>query len=136
MSYGVSRGAQMYQQVGVSSAAYADQHQLVQMLMEGALDRLARAKGAIERGAGVEKGELLGKAISIIGGLQGSLNAAAGGEIAANLDALYDYMQQRLLQANLKNDSAAIDEVVSLLRELKEAWDAMPAEARSGAGPG
>jgi len=136
MSYGVSRGAQMYQQVGVSSAAYADPHQLVQMLMEGALDRLARAKGAIERGAGVEKGELLGKAISIIGGLQGSLNADAGGEIAANLDALYDYMQQRLLQANLKNDSAAIDEVVSLLRELKEAWDAMPAEARSGAGPG
>lgn len=135
MSYGLSRGAQMYQQVGTSSAAYADPHQLVQMLMEGGLDRLARARGAMERGETVEKGELIGKAIGIIGGLQGSLNADVGGEIAANLDSLYDYMQQRLLHANLKNDIAAIDEVAGLLREIKQAWDAMPVEAR-GVGPG
>src|SRR5699024_6326003 len=107
-------------------------HQLVRMLMEGGLERLARAKGAMERGEVVEKGELIGKAIGIIGGLQGSLNAEVGGEIAANLDSLYDYMQQRLLHANLKNDVAAIDEVANLLRELKQAWDAMPVEARGG----
>lgn len=131
MSYGYARGAQQYQQIGTySGAAYADPHRLVQLLMEGALERIVRARGAIERGAVTEKGDLLGKAIAIVDGLAGSLNPTAGGEIAANLAALYDYMQRRLLHANLKNDTAALDEVAGLLRELKQAWDAMPIEAR------
>ena len=133
MSYGFARGAQMYQQVGVSSAAYADPHRLVQMLMEGGLVRIARARGAIERGDVAEKGALIGKAIAIIDGLAASLNHDAGGDIAANLAALYDYMQRRLLHANLHSDVAALDEVAGLLREIKQAWDAIPPEARGSA---
>jgi flagellar protein FliS len=132
MTYGYSRGAQQYQQIGVSSAEYADPHRLVQMLLEGALARLAYARGAIERGEVGEKGIMIGKAIAIIGGLQGSLNQDTGGEIAANLAALYDYMQHRLVHANLKNDIEAIEEVATLLREIKQGWDAMPADARGG----
>ena len=129
MSYGFSRGARQYQQVSTSGAAFADPHQQVQMLMDGALDRIAQAKGALERNAVAEKGERLTKAIAIIAGLQASLDQSAG-EIAGNLYELYAYMQQRLLHANLKNDVAALDEVANLLREIRTAWAAMPIEAR------
>lgn len=136
MSYGFSRGVQQYQQVNANSATYADPHRQVQMLMEGALDRMAGAKGAIQRGEVALKGDLLGKAIAIINGLQVSLDSNSGGDIATNLADLYAYMQQRLLHANLRSDSEAIDEVSSLLREIKQAWDAIPPEARSaGSGP-
>lgn len=131
MSYGFPRGIQQYQQVNANSAAYADPHRQVQMLMEGALDRLAGAKGAIQRDEVTLKGDLLSKAIAIIAGLQASLDRGAGGEIASNLADLYDYMQRRLLQANLKSDIEAIDEVAELLRDIKQAWDAIPPEARA-----
>jgi flagellar protein FliS len=132
MSYGFSRGAQQYQQTGALSASYADPHQQVQMLMDGALDRMAQAKGAIQRGEVAEKGALLGKAIAIIGGLQAGLDHGAG-DIAANLDSLYDYMQRRLLHANIRSDVGAIDEISALLRELRTAWAAVPPEARGTA---
>lgn len=131
MSYGYSRGAQQYRQIGAySGVAYADPHQQVCMLMDGALERIAQAKGALQRNEIAEKGTLLGKAVAIIGGLQGCLDHAAGGEIAAGLDALYDYMQRRLLHANLHNDEAALDEVARLLREIRDAWMAIPPELR------
>ena len=69
------------------------------------------------------KGELIGKAIGIIGGLREALDFAKGGEVAANLDSLYAFMIQRLSIANLKNDSAILDEVAALLRDVKEGWD-------------
>lgn len=130
-----NRGIQQYQTVGAQSAAYADPHRLVQMLMDGAIDRMAQAKGAIQRGDAAAKGSLIGKAIAIIGGLQGSLDNDAGGEIADNLERLYDYMQRRLLQANLRSDIAALDEVSGLLREIRSAWVAIPADAREAAKP-
>ncbi len=69
------------------------------------------------------KGELIGKAMGIIGGLRDAVDTEKGGEIAANLDNLYAFMQQRLSQANLKNDPAMLEEVAKLLREIKEGWD-------------
>ena len=101
----------------------ASPHRLIQMLMEGGLSRLAQAKGAMERGQVALKGELLGKAIAIIGGLREGLDLRQGGELAANLDSLYEYMIRRLLEANRSNDIAALDEVSSLLREVKSGWD-------------
>ena len=91
----------------------ASPHRLIQMLMEGGLTRLAQARGAIERGQLAQKGELSGKAIAIIGGLRNSLDFEQGGEIASNLDALYDYMVSRLVEANLKSDAALVDEVLT-----------------------
>ena len=101
----------------------ASPHRLIQMLFEGGLARLAQAKGALERGQTSLKGELLGKAIAIIGGLREGLDHQKGGEIAANLDSLYEYMVSRLVEANVNNDVALVDEVAGLLREVKTGWD-------------
>ncbi|HZX52949.1 MAG TPA: flagellar export chaperone FliS, partial [Pseudomonas sp.] len=96
---------------------------LIQMLMEGGLTRIAQARGAMERQQTAMKGELIGKAIGIIGGLREGLNLEQGGEVAANLDRLYEYMANRLLEANVQNDMAPLDEVAGLLRNVKSGWD-------------
>lgn len=115
-----------YQNVNTQAqAADASPHRLIQMLMEGGLTRLAQARGAMERGQFALKGELIGKAIGIIGGLREGLNFEQGGELAQNLDNLYDYMNRRLLEANLKNSVEPLDEVADLLRNVKTGWDAI-----------
>ena len=105
----------------------ADPHRLIQMLMEGGLTRLAQARGAMERDQTALKGELLSKAIAIVGGLRQGLDVKQGGELAENLDRLYEYMTTRLMEANIKNDPAIIEEVSDLLREVKTGWDAIAA---------
>ncbi|SDS57463.1 flagellar protein FliS [Halopseudomonas litoralis] len=113
-----------YQTVNVNAqVSEADPHRLIQMLLEGGLQRIAQAKGAMEYGNIALKGELIGKAMGIIGGLREAVDTEKGGEIAANLDNLYAFMQQRLSQANLKNDPSMLDDVARLLREIKEGWD-------------
>ena len=113
-----------YQSVNVNAqVSEADPHRLIQMLMEGGLQRIAQAKGAMLHANIALKGELIGKAVAIVGGLQDALDLKQGGEVAANLNELYQFMQQRLAQANLNNDPAMLDEVASLLREIKEGWD-------------
>lgn len=113
-----------YQQVGVKAqVTEADPHRLIQMLMQGGLDRIAQAKGAMEREAFAEKGVLIGKAISIIGGLRDALDQDVGGELAANLDRLYEFMTMRLFEASRHNDVDKLNEVGKLLGEIKLAWD-------------
>ena len=113
-----------YQTVNVNAqVTEADPHRLIQMLLEGGLQRIAQARGAMEYGNIALKGELIGKAMGIIGGLREAVDTDKGGEIAVNLDNLYAFMQQRLSQANLGNDPAMLDEVAKLLREIKEGWD-------------
>ena len=118
--------AQHYSSVKVQSSVLdATPHRLIQMLFEGGLERIAQAKGAMMQKQVARKGELISKAINIIGGLQGSLNDKEGGELAANLDALYDYIIRRLMRANFDNDPAILDECSSLLAEVKAGWDAI-----------
>lgn len=117
-----------YQSVNTQAQAIeADPHRLIQMLMEGGLTRLAQARGAMERNQTALKGELVSKAIAIVGGLRQALNLEQGGELAVNLDNLYAYMTTRLMEANLKNDPAILEEVADLLREVKTGWDAIAA---------
>lgn len=111
--------------VGVTEAT---PHRLIQMLMEGALDKIAIAKFHIEQNEVGPKGESISTALSIIDGLRVSLDKSAGGEIAENLDALYEYMGFVLVEANLNNNIAQLDEVSQLLREIKSAWDAIPGD--------
>jgi flagellar secretion chaperone FliS len=121
-----------YNQVNrVSGITDADPHRLVLMLLEGALGKIATVKGLIMRKDIARKGEVIGQAIAIIGGLKSSLNKEAGGEIAVNLDNLYEYIELQLIQANMKNDLMIIDEVVSLLHEIKTAWESIPLESRT-----
>lgn len=115
-----------YQTVNTQAQAIdASPHRLIQMLMEGGLTRLAQARGAIERNQTGLKGELIGKTIGIISGLRAALNMEQGGELAENLDSLYEYMIARLMDASMKNDAEPLDEVAGLLRNVKSGWDAI-----------
>lgn len=115
-----------YQKVnGVAQTSEASPHRLVQMLMQGGLDRMAQAKGAIARNDVAQKGILIGKAIDIIGGLREGLDLENHADSLAELDSLYMYMSRRLIEANVKSDPAIIDEVARLLITVKEGWDAI-----------
>jgi len=109
----------------------ASPHQLVAMLIDGAIDKMATAKGKMLHGDIAGKGGLISGTIAIIDTLRASLDHEAGGELADNLDRLYDYMTRRLLESNLRNQPRPLDEVVSLLKEIKEAWSAIPQDYRS-----
>lgn len=101
----------------------ASPHRLIQMLMDGALTRIAQAKGHMKANSIAQKGEDISMAISIIGGLRDSLDHDKGGSLADNLDSLYEYMTFRLMESNLNNDVSILDEVHGLLAEIKSAWD-------------
>lgn len=114
-----------YNQVAVETGAIAaNPHKLVLMLFEGAMLSVASAALHMQREEIAAKGEAVSKAINIIAnGLKASLDFEVGGELAQKLGALYDYMCNRLLYANLNNQPAALDEVSHLLAELKDAWE-------------
>ena len=113
-----------YAQISVDgSVATASPHKLIAMLYDGALLAIATGRGHMQRNEIAAKGTAITKAIAIIDeGLKLSLDMDAGGDLAQKLDALYEYMCLRLLFANLKNDAEPLDEVASLLNELKSAW--------------
>ena len=118
-----------YGKVSVQSgASYASPHRLILMLLDGALEKISSAKGYMQRGEIENKGSYISWAISIIEGLRLSLDSDTGGEIAENLDNLYDYMLRRLLEANLKNDETMLDEVSDLLKTIKTSWLEIPLE--------
>ncbi len=101
----------------------ASPHQLVALLFQGAEQAIALARVHMENGNLADKGLSISKAIDIINlGLKASLDIEAGGEIAQNLAALYDYMVRRLISANIKNQPAILDEVSGLLGEISSAW--------------
>ena len=111
-----------YQKTGNSSLAFADPHELILRLINGSLERIAQAKGAIQQNNLKNKGELIGKAIGIINGLSASLDHNQEGDLSENLEALYEYMVVRLLEANIENNTSKLDEVSRLMQEIKSAW--------------
>ncbi|WP_047710098.1 flagellar export chaperone FliS [Pectobacterium atrosepticum] len=117
-------GTQAYAQVGVESAVMsASPHQLIVMLFDGAKSSMVRARILLQQGDIPGKGAALSKAINIItNGLKVGLDMEKGGELAENLSALYDYMTQRLMIANLHNDVKVIEEVEALLENIASAW--------------
>ena len=126
-----AQGIKEYQSVGTqTSIVDADPHRLVQLLFEGATARISSAKGHIERKQYDKKSHQINSAINIIGGLQESLNFDAG-ELAYNLEKLYDYMIRRLFEANVRNSVEMLDEVNTLLLQIKSAWDDIRDQALS-----
>ena len=117
-----------YSRIGLETGVIAaNPHQLIVMLFDGAIKACNAALPLIEAKAFAEKGAMISKAIMIIeSGLRASLDKKSGGEIANSLDALYDYMSNRLFIANLQNDAQPIQEVISLLNEIRSAWKNMP----------
>jgi flagellar protein FliS len=119
--------ANAYRQVGNQTAvASASPHRLIEMLFEGLMDALAQARGALRAGQIEVKGRALSRAARIVDeGLRAALDLRDGGELAADLHALYGYLTMRLTAANLRNDEALIDECQRLLSPLQDAWRAI-----------
>ncbi len=119
-----AKGTQAYAQIGVESAVMsASQQQLVTMLFDGVLSALVRARLFMQDNNQQGKGVSLSKAINIIeNGLRVSLDEESKDELTQNLIALYSYMVRRLLQANLRNDVSAVEEVEALMRNIADAW--------------
>lgn len=123
-------GLQAYQRVNTqTSITDADPHKLIQLLYNGALERINMAKARMQANDIEGKGRLITKAIEIIGGLRSFLDFEKGGDLAERLESLYDYMERTLFEANAKNDPAKLDEVADLLRSIKEGWDGIRDEA-------
>ena len=105
--------------------AVADPHRVIQMLMQGVLERVAQAKGAIERRDYEAKAYAISKAMAIINWLQDSLDLSHG-QVPQDMLALYLYMKDRLTDASTQMDVAALDEVTNLMTTIKSAWDQIP----------
>ena len=116
-----------------SSLEASDPHRLIVMMLDGALERIATARGLMSHGQGADKAQLLHRAVAIIDELRNSLNFKAGGEVAQNLDALYEYMCQRIMQANAANKPEWLDEVSRLLGEIRTAWLQISVQGRAQA---
>ena len=131
-----STAMNQYKQVSTQAAIEtADPHTLIKLLIDGAIERINKAKYFMLEKNVASKGESISRAISIIDGLKISLDTDRGDKIAENLAALYDYMQRQLLAANVHNKSENLDEVLSLLNEIRSGWASIPDDARKAHQP-
>ena len=130
-------GVNAYAKVGIETGVTsASPHKLIVMLFDGALVSVSTAITHMKAGNISAKGKAISKAIMIIdSGLRASLDKKVGGEIAEGLDALYEYMASRLLQANLKNQVDILEEVQRLLTDLRGAWNAIGDSPAAKAAP-
>lgn len=125
------RALRQYQKVNShAQISEASPHRLIQMLMEGGLERMAQAKGAMARGDIAQKALLITKTIDIITGLRAGLREenTDDKEALRQLDSLYEYMTKQLTLANAQNDPELIDEVARLMITVKSGWDAIAPE--------
>lgn len=117
----------VYRQIDIETGVSgASAHQLITLLFNGALDSIAQAKGAMLNGQIESKCIAISKAVRIVDeGLKAGLDMRAGGQLAQQLSDLYAYVTMRLTQGNLRNDVKALDECISLLNPIREAWVAI-----------
>ena len=128
----INRALNQYKSVDLNTAVEgASPHQLIQMLFRGVMEALAKAAGAIERQDIQLRVQQINKATDIIVHLKGSLDFEKGGDVAGNLDNLYDYMIRTLMQANRENDIAKLNEISHLVMTIAEGWSEMPEEAKN-----
>lgn len=124
-----TRSANAYQRVSVETGvSQADPHRLVDMLFDGLMNNIGAARGALARGDIKAKCQHILTSVRILEeGLKGSLNLAEGGELATNLDRVYDYCVQRLTTANVRNDDTALQEVAKVMAPIADGWKQMGA---------
>ncbi|MGL5005883.1 MAG: flagellar export chaperone FliS [Plesiomonas sp.] len=122
----MNNGLNAYQQAKThAQAAAASPHRLILMLLDGLLDNLTRARGFMERGQIEQKGQMITKCLDIFQGLSAILDMEKGGDVAIELHRLYDYCGRSLFEANIQNNTAMVDEVSSLISEIREGWMAL-----------
>lgn len=131
MNAAATKALNTYRQTGIQTQlADATPHRIVQMLFEGALGRVAAARGCVERKNFMMKSKAISEAMAIIVGLRDTLDMEKGGQVAANLNDLYAWMTRSLSEANRTNETVLLDEVATLLGEIKASWDGIPDEYR------
>lgn len=125
------RSANAYQRIHVETSMHTiDQHQLVSLLLDGVLNAVATARGALARGDVPTKCTSISKAVRILEeGLMTALDREQGGEVAANLGAVYTFALRRLIQANAANDDAMLQEVARVMEPIVQAWKAIKTPA-------
>lgn len=131
-NYNSQEALKQYRQLGLETQINnASPHRLIQLLMDGALDRLNGAKAAMDRGDAATKGVLIGKAMGIISGLRSSLNMdVESSDLPERLDGLYDYMGRRLLEASTYNKAEVVTEVIDLMKTIKSGWDGIEPQSQ------
>lgn len=128
-------GAAAYSRLGLESDVLsASPHRLITLLFDGADTAIRTAAVCLQDGDAAGRGKAISRALDIVNnGLLAALDHERGGEVAANLASLYDYVARQLLRANLHADAAALDEAGSLLREIASAWREIDAQRTEGA---
>jgi len=122
-----NRAIQSYGDVKVTTGvAAANNVQLIQMLFDGLLESVVAARGHIQHNNIQEKSKAIARASRIVLGLQGALDFEKGGDLANNLNELYSYVTRRLFHVNAHNDLAVLDEIYSLMKEIRDAWEGVP----------
>jgi len=126
-----------YREVGAETGITdVSPHGLILMLLEGAIISTGIAKMHIQNNNIGEKCTAISKDLALFDeGLRASLDKKAGGEIAENLDALYEYLGNRLITANIHNQTEPLDEVVRLLTEIKNAWSEIDSKKQAETTP-
>ena len=120
------RGISEYQAVSMAHTETRDPHELVKLLFIGLTDRIAMARAALEKGDRAARAIAVTKAQKILFGLRDSLDFEAGGELALNLDSLYDYCHRRLVAAHAREDDEIFAEVMALMVSIRDAWKQIP----------
>jgi len=130
-----SRAVSAYKRVNVETAFNPDdKHHVVSMLLDGVVQSLVEARGAMQRGDVVARVKAIGKAVRIIEeGLKPGLDKQDGGDLAQNLEGLYGYCTMRLALANARNDEGIVEEVGRLMADIASAWKDIKSEATATA---
>lgn len=110
-----------------AQAEFASAHEKTLMLFDGAITFIGVALQAIARSDYELKGKMISKSIAVINGLKDCLDMSHG-ELPSNLHDLYEYMVEKLFQANLTTDVEAIKEIQLLLKTVRESWAQIPSE--------
>lgn len=135
--FGTNATVNQYKKISIESGVdAANPIELIVMLYDGAILACNSAIPFVKKDDYAKRSPYIYKAIKIIqSGLRLSLDREAGGEIAINLDALYIYMTNRLVKANIDVDEAPIQEVIQLLTELRSAWAEISKTEAANLGP-
>lgn len=129
-----AQGPQAYAQVSLESRlAGATPHQLIAMLFDGAHNALLRARIYFENGNVAKRCEMIAKALNIIdNGLRAALDHEKGGNIAGDLERLYDYISRLMIQANSGSDVEKLIQADKLLTEIAAVWDEILPQIQGG----
>lgn len=112
-----------YRQTAVETRVHeADPHKLVELMLEGAIQRLRTAEACVASGDISRKAKAASEAGAIVDSLSGCLDFEQGGDIAQRLEALYDYASRKIATANMSNDAEGFGEVATLLSDVFSAW--------------